>query len=95
MIHTTHSYSRVYVNAQIEETPKVRHAFVEFLTALGIEKEELEKWKLVLTEVLNNAIVHGAKEDPAKQILVDWHVDNHTVILRVTDPGTGPDAERA
>ncbi len=48
--------------------------------------------ELALTEALANAVVHGAKMDPSKQIECDITCDEtHGVVIVVRDPGTGFD----
>ncbi|HEX4487085.1 MAG TPA: ATP-binding protein [Terriglobales bacterium] len=46
--------------------------------------------ELALTEALANAVVHGAKLDPSKQIECDITCDDvHGLVIVVRDPGTG------
>lgn len=48
--------------------------------------------ELALTEALANAVVHGAKMDPSKQIECDISCDEtHGIVIVVRDPGTGFD----
>ena len=48
--------------------------------------------ELALTEALANAVVHGAKMDPSKQIECDICCDQaHGIVIIVRDPGTGFD----
>jgi serine/threonine-protein kinase RsbW len=49
---------------------------------------------LILTEALINALKHGNREDPGKQVLLSYHVGFDQVLLEVEDEGTGfnPDA---
>lgn len=52
--------------------------------------EELEGWKLVYTEALYNAILHGARSRADTRIGVEWEFAAGKIRLAVTDPGTGP-----
>jgi len=44
-----------------------------------------------LNEVLNNAILHGNKQDPNKKVIVNAEVDGRRVTWTVTDEGPGFD----
>jgi serine/threonine-protein kinase RsbW len=44
---------------------------------------------LVLTEALINALKHGNREDPGKQVLLSYHVGFDQVLLEVEDEGPG------
>jgi serine/threonine-protein kinase RsbW len=44
-----------------------------------------------LNEVVNNAIIHGNKLDPAKMVIVNVEADHHRIVWTVTDEGPGFD----
>lgn len=44
---------------------------------------------LVLTEAVNNSILHGNEADPAKQVRVDLNVRQSTLCFMVKDEGKG------
>jgi len=45
--------------------------------------------KLIISEALNNAFIHGNKSDKNKPIYVEWHIDKSNLTLTVTDCGVG------
>lgn len=73
----------------------VRVRFIEFLLSLGLDDREKEGWKLTFSEALNNAIEHGCKRDPGKEVWVRWWSSGKSVWMETQDGGPGPDAERA
>ena len=73
---------------------EIREEFVSFLKDLGVGDADVNLWKLVFTESVVNAIVHGSGEDESKQVEVIWNYAVEEVRLEVTDSGTGPSAEK-
>ena len=61
------------------------------LHAQGWEEETVEEVALVATELVQNAIEHGSKNDGTETSeLVMW-LEDDAVILEMIDPGTGKD----
>ncbi|OOM14644.1 ATP-binding protein [Clostridium saccharobutylicum] len=52
-------------------------------------KDQHFEIKLVISEAVNNAFVHGNKSDKNKPIHVKWGMEENNFILTVTDCGTG------
>ncbi|MES2275306.1 MAG: ATP-binding protein [Bacteroidota bacterium] len=46
-----------------------------------------------LNEAVNNAILHGNKQNPAKKVIVNAEVDSRRIIWTVTDEGIGFDPD--
>lgn len=44
---------------------------------------------IVTTELVNNAIHHGNKNNPLKKVLIVFHVDTDQIELRIKDEGDG------
>ena len=61
------------------------------LAAQGWSEEEVEDAALVGTEVIQNAIEHGSKNDGTERIDARLTVEADGVVLEVRDPGTGKD----
>lgn len=49
---------------------------------------------IALREALANAIKHGNKEDPSKQVEVELRIDEEQVIVLIQDQGEGFDPKR-
>jgi serine/threonine-protein kinase RsbW len=56
-------------------------------------KEQSFETKLILSEAINNAFIHGNKGDKEKSIYVQWNLSKEILTLTVTDCGEGIDGE--
>jgi len=52
-------------------------------------KEQCFEIKLVLSEAVNNAFIHGNNGDENKSISVEWEVKENLIRIGVTDCGCG------
>ncbi len=52
---------------------------------LNISDDDMFKIEISLREVINNAIIHGNKEDPKKRVYLDFEWGKGKLILTVTD----------
>jgi len=85
----------IRIPAELSQVSPLREQFSEFLQSIGLESAQISGWQLVFNEVLNNAIIHGADEDPSKRVLIEWSVVDAVCILAVQDPGKGPPIDAA
>lgn len=86
-IHVT----QYQVSPDLSAVAKLRPLFIDFLLSLGITDPEKEGWKLVFTELLNNAIEHGCRDCAGGKIKVEWYQTRNQVFLCLQHPGSGPD----
>ncbi len=77
----------IQLPSDLSGVPVVREGFESACLAEGVDGEELDLWKLVFTELLNNAIEHGCDEH-ADQIVLQYSISDRAVELRVQDPGS-------
>ena len=63
------------------------------MAAEGYPERDVFAVRLALEEALVNAIKHGHKNDPGKQVAVRYHVDAGRVLARVEDEGPGFDPQ--
>lgn len=80
--------------AKLDLLNEVREQFMSFLQDLGVAESDLNLWKLVFTESIVNAIVHGSGEDPSKQVSVSWAYGNSEIRVEIEDTGSGPAQEK-
>lgn len=72
--------------------PRVSEGVQQLLKTKGWPEEELEKVELALQESLANAVRHGCKGDPTKQVQCVLTCDaNGEIVIVVRDPGPGFD----
>jgi anti-sigma regulatory factor (Ser/Thr protein kinase) len=61
------------------------------LAAQGWTEEDVEDAALVATEVVQNAIEHGSRNDGTEHVAARLTVEPTGLVLEVSDPGTGKD----
>lgn len=57
----------------------------------GFTQDEADDITISVTEAVNNAIVHGNKEDIAKKVRVNFHITDEEIVIKVIDEGKGID----
>ena len=62
-------------------------------TTAGFEEEEVHKIEMAAHESLINAIWHGNKNDPAKQVWLKFQIFGDRLEIRVRDQGNGFDPD--
>ena len=63
-------------------------------TTAGFEEEDEQKIEMAVHESLINAIWHGNKNDPAKQVWLKFRIFGDRLEIRVRDQGNGFDPDR-
>lgn len=58
-----------------------------------IQEEHYGNILIALTEAVNNAIYHGNKQDPAKEVIVKYEATKDRFFFRIEDDGPGFDFE--
>ena len=73
--------------------PKNIHRVEEFLlkvsSAFHIDEEKLGSLLVVVTEAVNNAIIHGNKRNPSKKVVVTCTRRGKILAIKVRDDGKG------
>lgn len=57
----------------------------------ALSADELNELKLILCELLFNAVIHGNHEDSEKNVYLYMEITENTVIAVISDEGTGFD----
>jgi serine/threonine-protein kinase RsbW len=60
----------------------------------GFNEEEQDSLAIAVTEIGNNAIIHGNRNDPNKKVFVDISVNHNEVRVIIRDQGRGFDPEK-
>ncbi len=71
----------------------LRENFINTISNGDLTENDLTQWKLIFSELIFNAICHGAKSDLAKFIHIEWSITGNAIILAAQDPGEGPPEE--
>jgi serine/threonine-protein kinase RsbW len=77
--------------SEVAATPAVRQRVAEHLRANGLGEEDIGGIELALEEALVNAIRHGNRNDPARQVRVPYETADDVLRVLVSDEGEGYD----
>ncbi|MDC0675682.1 ATP-binding protein [Nannocystis radixulma] len=66
-----------------------------FLRRHGLGDEARRRVEVAVGEAVGNAIVHGHREDPRKQVRLAVELDGRQLLVRVHDDGAGFDGPRS
>lgn len=66
----------------------------ELLTAAGVDPSTLADIAISVSELVNNAIVHGNRSDPAKTVTVHIAASADEIHVSVADQGNGFDPDK-
>lgn len=73
----------------LEEMDQVTATLLAAMDVHGYPDERIRKMKIVLTELLVNAIMHGNNRDTAKRVVVGHTIDRYRMVISILDEGTG------
>ncbi|HTM33966.1 MAG TPA: ATP-binding protein [Vicinamibacterales bacterium] len=90
MPYTSTCEMNIVVPAEPASIPRVSEGIRQLLQGKGWTEEELMPVELALDEALANAIRHGCKNDPTKNVQCIVTTGNHgELVVAVRDPGPG------
>lgn len=72
-----------------DEAIRVQEHVVASMQAQGFPQADVFSVRLALEEALTNALEHGNRRDPTKQVRLAYRVDPERVVLEVEDQGSG------
>jgi len=77
--------------------PKNVHRVEQFLlkmnSSLKFSDEQFGTLLVVVTEAVNNAIIHGNKRNASKKVMITGSVRDHMLVIKVKDEGKGFDPQ--
>jgi serine/threonine-protein kinase RsbW len=77
--------------ASAKACAEVHTQVLEITLAAGFREEAQLELDLALQEALANALMHGCKNDPSKHIHCNVQMEDRTLVITITDPGSGFD----
>lgn len=77
--------------SKTENIAIVERLIDEVVETFSIKEDHYGNILIALTEAVNNAIVHGNKLDPAKEVVVRYAADGTTLRFFIEDEGAGFD----
>ena len=89
MVSTTPISCSIVVKSRPSAIVKVCEQVLSKLEANGFDKDDIFAVHLALEEAFLNAVKHGNKMDPAKEVKIDYSVGLDKVEISMTDQGEG------
>ncbi len=71
--------------------PEVDEFIFDKINSLNLDEDALSNLSLAVSEALSNAMVHGNKLDPNKDVTVSIKISNDKLVLSIEDEGSGFD----
>lgn len=79
--------------SEMDSISKVEKTVDSQLQMLSIDDDVYGRYMVSVVECVNNAIVHGNKQDPNKKVHVHFHITNDCIEVTVKDEGEGFDPD--
>jgi len=91
--HIEESRVRITVGSRYEHIDLIQLVFDDALERLGLDEDARHWVGIAIREAVANAIKHGNRQDPDKEVDVELAVTAEEAVIRVQDNGTGFDPE--
>jgi serine/threonine-protein kinase RsbW len=82
---------KVQIDSTNNPEGTVEHLVVDVCEQMHIGEEKFGNILLAVTEAVDNAIVHGNKSNPDKNVELGYHSSKEEITFAVTDQGEGFD----
>ena len=77
--------------SRFEEIERVESYLDELQRWAELSEDDYARIMLALSEAATNAIVHGNKQDPGKEVVITSHLSESILVVSVKDEGEGFD----
>jgi serine/threonine-protein kinase RsbW len=84
---------KLVLNSSFEEMERVEPFVRELQKWANFDEHNLDRIQLVLSEAINNAVVHGNRENPNKKVFVTAQLNEKILNVTVRDEGEGFDPD--
>jgi serine/threonine-protein kinase RsbW len=84
---------RIAIASRVENIAIIEKAIDEICAKHNISEEHYGNVLIAITEGVNNAISHGNKQDPEKEVVVEFITQDKKLVCKITDQGPGFDFE--
>lgn len=80
---------KMLISSKPESLLLVERLVEDLCSILGIKEELSGNILISLTEAVNNAIIHGNKNNPEKTVTIQYQVSPQKIVFTVKDEGNG------
>ncbi|HHS13350.1 MAG TPA: ATP-binding protein [bacterium] len=81
------------VKSRLKELKRVEKLAMEIASRIGLTRDQTDNLSIAITETVGNAIVHGNKKDPDKDVDIAVIIQPDTIRVQVQDRGEGFDPD--
>jgi serine/threonine-protein kinase RsbW len=82
-------YKKIVIKSEVANLRIVEKMIDETTAELHISQDSYGKILVSTLEGVNNAIVHGNKSDPEKNVNIDFKFRNNELKIKISDEGPG------
>jgi len=83
--------NRLAIPSSLKEAAIAKMEVMNAVESFGFDSNMIFAVRLAIDEALTNAVRHGNREDPTKQVIIEYDVSPQRVKIVVEDEGTGFD----
>lgn len=91
---TETTYKEIILESSFDEVEHLEDYVNELQDWADFNDEDYARIMLTLSEAVTNAIVHGNKENPKKQVIIRSKLSDGTLTITVKDEGAGFDPSK-
>ena len=73
----------------LEKIESVEQLAEKAANRMNFKEEEKDSLAIAVTEAVNNAIIHGNKEDDSKFVFIRFEFEGNRIIVSIKDQGSG------
>lgn len=77
------------IPSMLEKIESVEQLAEKAANRMNFKEEEKDSLAIAVTEAVNNAIIHGNKEDDSKFVFIKFEFEEDRIIVSIKDQGTG------
>lgn len=86
--------NQIVVPSNLDYLAEVDKFVEKKLKKTGLTKSQLADIAISVTEAVTNAMLHGNKKDPHKEVTIDLEIKPTQVVITIQDQGNGFDPEK-
>ncbi len=77
------------IPSDLSRLPEVEKFVIKICENANLDDDQSDNLAIAITELVNNAIIHGNRQDPKKQVVIQVAYKRDQIQVSVIDEGTG------
>jgi len=77
------------IPSSLDEIESVEKLAEKAADAMKFSEEEKDSLAIAVTEAVNNAILHGNKQDKNKKVVINFYLEDKRLVVTIKDEGKG------